>query len=203
MKWPKYPNHKPEPKTTERGSIGKIGPKSANGFRVPSLRGVVWIGFLVRPKSKSTAFVFSINECKGTSTMLSSSLLCKLKSTVHQHPTTTTTKRSCHYSFLTSIPSKSLHGRFSPVFYPAAHSSSTTFSGLISSVPQQSIDLADEIDGKINTQVEEKNPDSSSKAFKTIPKHPRRKRRKPLKISTRPVSPFSQLTYSITALVLW
>ncbi|KAG5514654.1 hypothetical protein RHGRI_035901 [Rhododendron griersonianum] len=117
--------------------------------------------------------------------MLSSSSLCMLKSTVHHHPSTATTKRSCHYSFLTSIPSKSLHGRFSPVFYPAAHSSSTTFSGLISSVPQQSIDLADEIDGKINTQVEEKNPDSSSKAFKTIPKHLRRKRRKPLKISTR------------------
>lgn len=172
-----------------------------NGFRVPSLRGVEWIGFLVR---QSTAFVFSINECIGTNTMLSSSPLCKLKSTVHHHPsTTTTTKHSCHYSFLTSIPSKSLHGRFSPVFYPPAHSSSTTFSGLISSVPQQSIDLADEIDGKIDTQVEEKNPDSSSKAFKIIPKHLRRKRRKPLKISTRAVSPFSQLTYSITALVLW
>ncbi|KAI8523125.1 hypothetical protein RHMOL_Rhmol13G0049900 [Rhododendron molle] len=119
--------------------------------------------------------------------MLSSSSLCKLKSTVHHHPSTTATtvQRSCHYSFLTSIPSKSLHGRFSPVFYPAAHSSSTTFSGLISSVAQQSIDLTDEIDGKINTQVEEKNPDSSSKAFRTIPKHLRRKRRKPLKISTR------------------
>ncbi|XP_058197371.1 protease Do-like 9 isoform X2 [Rhododendron vialii] len=116
--------------------------------------------------------------------MLSSSPLCKLKSTVHHHPSTTT-KRSCHYSFLTSIPSKSLHGRFPPVFYPTAHSSSTTFSGLIFSVPQQSIDLADGIEGKINTQAEGKNPDSSSKAFKTIPKHLRRKRRKPLKISTR------------------